>query len=70
MSMSIVRRVSENVPCLTCYNLDIHSSIMIIFGTRITEEAGNQDLLYFPPHITYASALPGETGNPKLCLFT
>jgi len=24
----------------------------------------------FPPHLTCASALPGETGNPKLRIFT
>jgi len=23
----------------------------------------------FPPNLTYASALPGETGNPKIASF-
>jgi len=35
---SSLHRVSKNVPPLTCYNLDIHSSITIIFGTRVTEK--------------------------------
>ena len=38
----------KNVPPLTCYNLDIHGWIMIIFGTRVTEKVGNQNVLYFP----------------------
>jgi len=33
---------------LTCYNLDAHGSITIIFGTNVTEEVGNQNVLYFP----------------------
>jgi len=51
---------------------------MIIFGTSVTEKVGNQNVITFPPHLTYASALPGETGNPKIaschlnaaCFFT
>ena len=38
----------KNVPPLTCYNLDIHGSITIIFGTRVTKKVGNQNVLYFP----------------------
>jgi len=41
-------RVSKNVPPLTCYNLDIHSSITIIFGTSVIEKVGNQTVHYFP----------------------
>jgi len=40
--------VSKNVPPLTCHNLRIHSSIATIFGTNVAEEAGNQNVLYFP----------------------
>jgi len=36
----------KNVPPLTCYNLDIHGSI--IFGTHVTEKVGSQNVLYFP----------------------
>jgi len=42
---------------LTCYNLDIHGSITIIFGTSVTEKIGNQNVLYF-------------LTSPKLCLCT
>jgi len=37
---------------------------LIIFGTNVTEKVGNHNVLYFPPHLTSASALPRETGNP------
>ena len=60
----------KNVPPFsTCYNLDIHGSITIIFGTSVTEKVGNQNVLYLPTHLTCASALPGETGNPKIASF-
>ena len=43
-----VHSASKNFPPLTCYNLDIHGSITIIFGKHVTEEAGNHSVLYFP----------------------
>ena len=42
---------------------------MTIFGTNAAEKVGNQNLLYFPPNLTSASALPGETGNPEIACF-
>ena len=33
----ILHCVSKNVPHLTCYNLDEHNPITIIFGTNVTE---------------------------------
>jgi len=47
----------KNVPRLTCYNLDTHCSITIIFGTHVTEKVDNQNVLYFPT-------------LPNLCLCT
>jgi len=44
----LIYHVSKNVPPLTCYNLDVHGSITIIFGTNVTEQVGNQNVLYFP----------------------
>jgi len=38
----------KNVPPLTCYNLDIHDLIAIIFGRGITEKVRNQIVLSFP----------------------
>jgi len=65
---SVMFTVSQkNVPPLVCYNLDIHCSITIIIGRLITEKVGNQ--LYFPTSPTCASALPRETGNPKIASF-
>jgi len=53
----------------TCYNFYIHSSIATIFGTNVAEKVGNQTVLYFPPHLTSASALPGETENLEIASF-
>ena len=49
--------MSKNVPHLTRYNLDIHGSITIIFGTSVTKRGGNQTVLYFPT-------------SPNLCFCT
>jgi len=43
-----LHRVSKNVPPSTCYNLDVHDPIMIIFGGSVTEKVGNQMMLCFP----------------------
>ena len=62
----------KNVPIFTtCYNfyMCIHSSIATIFGTSVAEKVGNQNIFYFPPHLTSASALPVETGNPEIVSF-
>jgi len=56
--------VSKNVSPLTCYNLDIHDPIEIIFDRSVTDKVGNQTVLCFPPHLSSASTLPCETGNP------
>jgi len=67
-----VHCVSKKRPTFTtCCYFYIHSSIATIFGTNVAEKAGNQNVLYFifPPHITSASALPGETGNPEIACF-
>jgi len=47
----------------------MHSSIVTIFGTNVAKKVGNQNVLVFPPHLTSASALPGETGNPEIASF-
>jgi len=54
----------------TCECPSVDGSITIIFGTNVTEKAGIQNVGYFifPPHLTSASALPGETGNPEIAL--
>ena len=38
----------KNVSRLTCYNLDIHDPIMVIFGRSVTEKVENQMMLCFP----------------------
>jgi len=43
-----IHHVSKNIPPLTCYNLDIHNPMMIIFGRSVTEKVRNQVMLCFP----------------------
>ena len=66
---SFVHRVSKNVPPLTCYNLDIHSSITIIFGTRVTEKVGNQNVLYFPTSSNLCVCTTWGNRKPKIASF-
>jgi len=47
----------------------MHESTLIIFGKNITEEVGNQRYFIIPPHLTSASALPGERENPEIASF-
>jgi len=54
----------------TCCYFYIHSSIATIFGTNVAEKSRKSKCtLFFPPHLTSASALPGETGNPEIAYF-
>jgi len=67
-----IQRVSKTSHApFTCYSLYIHGSIATIFGINVAEKVGNQSTVYFicPPHLTSASALPGETGNPEIASF-
>jgi len=38
----------KSVPPITCYNLDMHDPITIIFGRRVTKKVRNQIMLCFP----------------------
>ena len=64
-----VHRVSKNVPPLICYNLDIHSSIMIIFGASVTQKVGNQNMFYFPtlPSLCFCTTCGNR--KPKIAYF-
>jgi len=42
-----------------------HNLITIIFGGSVTEKVRNQSILSFPSHLSSASALPCEIGNPE-----
>jgi len=59
---------SKKFTRVACYNFDIHEPILIIFGRCVTEKVRN-DALFFPSHLTSASALPGETGNRETASF-
>jgi len=53
------------------YNPYTHGPITTIFGTNVTgtKKVSNQNVHYFPTHLTSASALPGETENPEIASF-
>jgi len=60
----------KNVTTLSHYNSDTHESILIIFGTNVTEKVGNQKIFFiFRPHLTSVFLLPGETGNQEIVYF-
>jgi len=45
----IIHCVSKNVTTLSCYNFDVHESMLIIFfGRNVTEKVSNKKSLYFP----------------------
>jgi len=68
--MPSVHLVSKNVPPLTCYNLDIRSSITIIFGRCVDEKVGNQNILYFPtsPYLCFCTTWANR--KPESCVFS
>jgi len=42
---------------------------VIISGRKVTANESNKKMLYFPPHLTTASVLSGETRNPEIASF-
>ena len=60
-----LHRVSKNVPPSTCYNLDIHDPITIIFGRSVTEKARNQTMLCFPTSHIYCFCITLQNRKPR-----
>jgi len=46
-----------------------HTNRFWYFCANVTEKVGNQKVRYFPISPSYASAPPGEIGNPKIASF-
>jgi len=65
--------VSEKSPTfdlfLSYYDLYIHGSIVTIFGKMLPRKYAIKMYFIFPRHLTSASALPAETGNPEIVSF-
>jgi len=61
----------KNVRHLTSYNIEIREPILIMFGKIIIEQISIQTTVYFPSHLTKASALglPGKTRNTRIARF-
>jgi len=47
----------------------MQGSIATIFGINVVRKQATKICFIFPPHLTSASALPGETGNPEIAPF-
>jgi len=60
----------KNDAALACYNFDVHQPILIIFRRNVARKVIIEWYFIFPPHLTSASALPGETESQKLRVFT
>jgi len=70
-SWNCIYTVSQkNVPPLTCYNLDIHFSITIIFGTRVTEKVCNQNIIYFPTSPNLCFCTTWGNRKPENCVLS
>jgi len=55
-------KILEQTPCFhssACCNFDVRKPLLIIFGRNVTGTGNNA--LFFLPHLTSASALPGKT---------
>jgi len=57
--------VSKNVPPLTCYNLDKHDPIAIIFGRSITEKIRNHTMFCFPTSSIYCFRITLRKRKPR-----
>jgi len=56
----------KKVPPLTCYNLDIHDPITIIFGRSVSKKKEIRRCFVFPRQLSSASPLPCKIGNPEV----
>jgi len=61
--------VLNSVTYLSCYNFDIHESILIIFGKNLTEKGTIKRCFIFSPYLTSSSALPGEDQKDNSRIF-
>jgi len=48
LCLAVTTLCLKNVPPLTCYNLNIHDPITIIFGRSVTKKVINQTMFCFP----------------------
>ena len=58
--------VSQNVSTLYCCNFDVHESILVSLAEMLLRKYAIKRSFIFLPHLTCASALPLETGNPEI----
>jgi len=60
----------KNVTHLTCYSLDIHYPITIIFGRSVTEKVRNQVMLCFPTSPVYWFCTTLRNTKPRNRIFS
>jgi len=44
---NVFRPCLKNIPLLACYNFDTHEWILIFFDRYVTDNVGNQKMLYY-----------------------
>ena len=62
--------VSKNIPPLTCYNLDVHDPITIIFGRSVTKKVRNQMMHCFPTSHVQCFCTTLQNRKPRNCVFS
>ena len=67
---SYIHCVSKNVPPLTCYNLDTHDLITIVFARSVTKKVRNQTRLCFPTSPIYWFCTTLWNRKPRNCIFS
>ena len=66
-----IHRVSKNVTPLACYNFDAHEWILIFFGRNVTNNVGNQKMLYYATSNNLCFCTTYQNGgNTKITFFT
>jgi len=60
-----LHRVSKYVPPSTCYNLDVHDPITIIFGRNVTEKVRNHTMLCFSTTLIYRFCITSRNMKPR-----
>ena len=68
--MQIYTVSQKNDTAFACYYFDVHQPILINLGRNVANKVSSQTVLYFPPHLTSASALSGETRQHEDRIFS
>jgi len=71
-----LNKMTKTPPCpkdvtnLSRYSSDVHESILIVFGTNVTEKVGNQKVLYIPTSRNQCFCTTWGNRKPESCIFS